>query len=248
MYFFAHVQYSSIFPDAIIEGKNGGIEPARPQHQLDGPHYGARHGGTRGNTRDAAQQPSWARGHHPLHQVREYKNKWEHTWRNTAALMGTGTPSCPSGQRVQEHVGTHVTQHNSPHGHGDTIPSIRSESTEHVGTHVTQHSSHLGHGDTIPSIRSECTRTRGNTRDATQQPSWARGHHPVHQVREYKNTWEHTWRNTAALTGEGTPSPPSGQRVQEQMGTHVMQHSSPHGHRSESTRTRGNTRDTTWRR
>jgi hypothetical protein len=94
-----HVQKSSAFPDAIIEVKNGGVEPARPQHQLDGAHHGARRGGTRGNTRDATQQPSWARGHHPLHQVREYKNTWEH-----------------------------VTQHSSPHGHGDTIPSIRSES------------------------------------------------------------------------------------------------------------------------
>jgi hypothetical protein len=63
---------------------------------------------------------------------------------------------------------------------------------EHVGTHVTQHSSPHGHGDTIPSIRSESTRIRGNTRDATQQPSWALGHHPLYQVREYKNTWEHT--------------------------------------------------------
>jgi hypothetical protein len=53
--------------------------------------------------------------------------------------MSTGTPSRQSGQRVQEHVGTHVMQHSSTHGYGDTIPSIRSEST----------------------------RTRGNTRDKT---------------------------------------------------------------------------------
>ncbi len=128
---------------------------------------------TRGNTHGATQQPSWARGHHPLHQVREYKNMWEHTWRNTAAHMGTGTPSPPSGQRVQEHTTGHAMG-------------------EHVGTHVTQHSSPHGRGDTIPSIRSESTITLGNTRDTTQQPSWARGHHPLHQVREYKNTWEHT--------------------------------------------------------
>ncbi len=72
MYFFVHVQKCSAFPDASIEGQNGGVEPA--QHQLDGAHHGAHHGGTRGNTRDATQQPSWARGHHPVHQVREYKN------------------------------------------------------------------------------------------------------------------------------------------------------------------------------
>jgi hypothetical protein len=54
--------------------------------------------------------------------------------------MGTGTPSCPSGHKVQEHVGTHMTQHSSPHGHGDTIPSIRSESTRTRGNmHVTRH-------------------------------------------------------------------------------------------------------------
>jgi hypothetical protein len=173
---------------------------------------------TRGNTRDATQQPSGARGHHPVHQIREYKNMWEHTWRNTAALVGMGTPSRPSGQRIQEHVGTHVTQHSSPHGHGDTIPSIRSESTRTRGNtrDATQQPSRAR--DTIPSIWSESTRTRGNTRDA----------------------------NTAALIGTWTPSPPSGQRVQEHVGTHVTQHSSTHGHgdtipsiRSESTRTRG---------
>jgi hypothetical protein len=119
---------------------------------------------TRGNTSDTTTAAFMGTGKPFPPSGQRVQEHMEHTWRNTAAIMGSGTSSPPSGERVQEHVGTHVTQHSSPHGHGDTIPSIKSEST----------------------------RTHGNTRDTTQQPSRAREHHPLHQVREYKNTWEHT--------------------------------------------------------